>query len=517
METSNERIAEQKFEQFLSMSFACKDNEESRSCIQFLLDQLTLFLGAQKSYIVTQKSRFKILFESNGLSQKNDEYCTIPICENAIHKALIQKSGVIFENHSNEGINEHKNILSDYVVLCVPILIDHVIHTWLQLIKVKEYEHFYDHDIEFVIKVANILAPLLRKDVKDTEISNLSETALLEKSLRQKYDFSNVIGHNNKMIELLDLVTKVMDVDVPVLIEGESGTGKELIARAVHHNSKRKKHLMVSVNCGAIPENLLESEFFGHEKGAFTGATSKKIGHFEVANNGTIFLDEIGALNLTLQVKLLRVLQWNEFTPVGGILPKKVDVRIIAASNQKLSELVEQKKFREDLYYRLNVLRLCLPPLRERKDDIPALCKYLIEQNCAKMGKIKMKISADAMDILMNYDFPGNVRELENIIQRAIIFCDGNEINYAHLPFEVKMNGKKAQKINGKNETFKTAKQRVIEAFEKQYITNKLMENRGIILRAAKKSGMYEANFRAKMKQYDIVVDDIFPHTDLNG
>ncbi|NIQ16580.1 MAG: AAA family ATPase [Candidatus Dadabacteria bacterium] len=407
--------------------------------------------------------------------------------------------------------------MSDYVVLCVPILIDHGINTWLQLIKVKEYDHFYDHDIEFVIKVANILAPLLRKDVKDTEISNLSERALLEKSLREKYDFSNVIGHNNKMIELLDLVTKVMDVDVPVLIEGESGTGKELIARAIHYNSRRKKHLMISVNCGAIPENLLESEFFGHEKGAFTGASSKKIGQFEVANNGTIFLDEIGALNLTMQVKLLRVLQWNEFTPVGGILPKKVDVRVIAATNQKFSELVELKKFREDLYYRLNVLRLSLPPLRERKDDIPALCQYLIEKNCVKMGKTKMKISPDAMDTLMNYDFPGNVRELENIIQRAIILCESSEINYAHLPFEVKMNGKKAQKINVRNETFKTAKQRVIEEFEKQYITKKLIENRGIILRAAKKSGMYEANFRAKMNQYGIVVDDIFSYTDLNG
>ncbi|MBN2010229.1 sigma-54-dependent Fis family transcriptional regulator [candidate division KSB1 bacterium] len=353
------------------------------------------------------------------------------------------------------------------------------------------------------------MAPLLIKKSIEINAKNAASTTTLERKLRDQFDFQFIIGHNKKIIELLDLITKVTDVDVPVLIEGESGTGKELVARAIHLNSRRKNNPLVSINCGAIPENLVESEFFGHEKGSFTGAVAKKIGKFEYANKGTLFLDELSSLSLSMQVKLLRVLQWNEFTSVGCISPKKVNVRVVAASNEKLSELVEQKRIRADLYYRLNVLRLELPPLRERKDDIPVLSNYLIEQTCSKMGLEKVSLSPKAMDGLMSYDFPGNVRELENILQRAIILCEGSEIDYAHLPFEVKKNGKASLKVNGDKSTFKTAKSQVVEEFEKQYIKKMLVENRGIVLKAAKKSGMYEANFRAKMKKYEIVVDEV--------
>ena len=513
MNGADDHISEERFEQFLSMSFASRHRKESSSCIQFLLDQLTLFLGAQKSFIITKKNRYQAIFESYGMNNKDDSHCTIPIYEHAVNKCLLQKKGFIFKNNSNNGVN---NGNLETFVLCLPILSKNTAEICVQFIKTKEAGQFFNSDLKFVAKIARIIAPLLRMHLKDIATGKISIIPLLEKELRTKYDFSAVVGHNPNIIELLELVTKVMDVDVPVLIEGESGTGKELIVRAIHKNSKRKKFPIVTVNCGAIPENLVESEFFGHEKGAFTGATTTKSGQFEMANNGTIFLDEISTLNLAMQVKLLRVLQWNEFTPVGAVLPKKVNVRVIAASNQKLSDLVEQKKFRADLYYRLNVLRLHILPLRGRKDDIPILCQYLIDQNCEKMDKPKLKISPDAMDVLMSYDFPGNVRELENIMQRAIILCDGNEINHTHLTFEVKINGKTIQKANVNGECFKFAKQRVVEQFEKQYITKMLIENRGIVLRAAKKSGMYEANFRAKMKQHDIDVNDIFHKTNVH-
>lgn len=509
----NAQIAEQKFEQFLSMCFACKHSEESQNCIQFLLDQITLFLGVQKSYILRKNKTCQIIFESSGISNDDRNFDSFPVFEAAINSSLFCKEGIITEKNLN---NKTKNSESKIFILCVPISVENSNETRILLIKMSSNGQFHQSDLKFVATITKILEPLLKIHINNLQSGRISDTTLLEKALRSKYDFGSIVGHNRAMIELLDLVTKVMDVDVPVLIEGESGTGKEIIAHAIHNNSKRSKYPLVIINCGAIPENLLESEFFGHEKGAFTGATSKKIGHFEVANKGTVFLDEISTLNLSMQVKLLRVLQWNEFTPVGGILPRKVDVRVIAASNQNIAELVKEEKFRADLYYRLNVLRLLIPPLRERKDDIPILCQYLSEQNCRKMGKPHVNISPDAMSVLMNYDFPGNVRELENIIQRAIILCEGNEINYAHLPFEVKMNGKKAQKATGRNETFKSTKQRIIEEFEKQYVTKKLIENRGIILRAAKNSGMYEANFRTKMKQYGIVVDDIFPKNNVS-
>ena len=506
MYQTNAQIAEQKFEQFLSMCFACKHSEESQNCIQFLLDQVTLFLGIQKSYILRKNKTCQIIFESSGIISDDHNLNPLSDFEPALESSLFCKTGIIIEKNLTKTNDNELNIF----ILCVPISSENSNETWILLIKTNPSGQFHNSDLRFISTLTRIIEPLLKIHINNLQNRRISETAFLEKALRSKYDFSSIVGHNRGMIELLDLVIKVMDVDVPVLIEGESGTGKEMIAHAIHKNSKRSKYPLVVINCGAIPENLLESEFFGHERGAFTGATSKKIGQFEVANKGTVFLDEISALNLSMQVKLLRILQWNEFTSVGGILPKKVDVRVIAASNQNIAELVNEEKFRADLYYRLNVLRLLIPPLRDRKDDIPILCQYLIEQNCRKMGKSQVKISPDAMSVLMSYDFPGNVRELENIIQRALILCEGKEINHTHLPFEVKKSSKLTDTVNNTSEIFKFAKKRVLEKFEKKYIIKMLLENRGIVLRAAKKSGMYEANFRAKMKQYDIHVDDIF-------
>lgn len=246
-----------------------------------------------------------------------------------------------------------------------------------------------------------------------------------------------IIGESDKIKNVLNIVSRVANSNATVLIMGESGTGKELIANAIHFNSNRKHKPYVKINCGAIPENLLESELFGYEKGAFTGAVSRKPGKFELADGGTIFLDEVGELTPAIQVKLLRVLQEREFERIGGVETIKVDVRIIAATNRNLMDMVEKGEFREDLYYRLNVIPVELPPLRERKEDIPKLIEFFIEKYCREIGREKLSFEEGALKILMNYEWKGNIRELENVIERLVILNQGRIIKKDMLPREI--------------------------------------------------------------------------------
>jgi DNA-binding NtrC family response regulator len=260
------------------------------------------------------------------------------------------------------------------------------------------------------------------------------ENVHLRSQLKKKYRFENIIGDSERMQKVFEVIEKVADTDSTVLILGESGTGKELIAKAIHYNSYRRDKPFVPVNCAAIPSELLESELFGHEKGAFTNAIRLRIGRFELANGGTIFLDEIGDMNPILQSKLLRVLQERQFERVGGIKTIKTDIRVLAATHQNLKMLVQQRKFREDLYYRLNVIPIEIPPLRERRGDIPLLAHHFLEQfNKRKKKKIR-GIQEGAMARLIQYEWPGNVRELENTIERVIILLDGDEVTSQDLP-----------------------------------------------------------------------------------
>jgi DNA-binding NtrC family response regulator len=260
------------------------------------------------------------------------------------------------------------------------------------------------------------------------------ENVSLRRQLKAKYKFDNIISHNENMQAVFALVERVADVDSTVLIYGESGTGKELIARAIHYNSYRQDKPWVAINCGAIPEDLLESELFGHEKGAFTGATTTRPGRFELAHGGTLFLDEIAEMRPHLQVKLLRVLQEREFERIGGTRTIKIDVRIIAATNKNLEELVAQKEFRDDLYWRLNVIPLTLPPLRERSSDLPLLVTHFIHRFNAEKKQNVQGITPEAMQRLRAYHWPGNVRELENAIERAVILKGSGFIMPADLP-----------------------------------------------------------------------------------
>ena len=280
------------------------------------------------------------------------------------------------------------------------------------------------------------LPVMVRKGLKERHLR--FENQYLRKQLDERYGFDNIIGTGRGMKRIFELVETIAGLTSTVLIQGETGTGKELIAKAIHFNSQRKDQKMVSINCGAIPENLLESELFGHVKGAFTGAVQTRIGRFEQANGGTIFLDEIGNMPLALQVKLLRVLQEREFERVGGNSTVKVDVRIVAATSSNLEQMVKDGTFREDLYYRLNVIPIDLPPLRERREDIPLLVQRFIEHFC-ETHKLDLKtISPHVLKALMAYDWPGNVRQLENIVERMVaLTANRPAILPADLPGEI--------------------------------------------------------------------------------
>ena len=266
---------------------------------------------------------------------------------------------------------------------------------------------------------------------------DLSEIRILKEQLEGRYSFGSLIGKNRRMQAVYELIEQVAPMDTTVLIQGESGTGKELVARAIHRHSQRSRQRFVAVNCAALVETLLESELFGHVRGAFTGAGATRAGRFELAHGGTIFLDEIGDLNPAMQVKLLRVLQEGEFEKVGSSISRKVDVRIIAATNHDLQPAIQGGAFRADLYYRLNVVAIALPPLRERRDDIPPLVEHFIEKYRHKTGKSIRALAPEAMEVLMEYSFPGNVRQLENIVEHAFVRCQGGVIEKCHLPSDL--------------------------------------------------------------------------------
>jgi DNA-binding NtrC family response regulator len=284
---------------------------------------------------------------------------------------------------------------------------------------------------ELTVKLERLVERLRQR----RELENLQEQNLyLRQEEESQFNFGEIIGQSPPMLEVFRMLQKVAPTDSSVIIYGESGTGKELVARAIHKNSSRASGPFIRVNCGALTETLLESELFGHEKGAFTGALKRKLGRFELAHRGSIFLDEIGDISPALQIKLLRVLQEKEFERVGGEETVSVDVRVIAATHHNLKEEVAQGRFREDLYYRLHIVPINLPPLRQRTDDLPVLANYFLHRLGRELRKPNLKIEAPALEMMKNYHWPGNVRELENVLERAAVLCEGERITVADLP-----------------------------------------------------------------------------------
>jgi len=331
------------------------------------------------------------------------------------------------------------------------------------------------------------------------------ENVLLKQVVRDRYHFENILGQSSKMLDLYKLLEKVAPTKTNILITGESGTGKELVAKAIHYNSPRKEKPFVTLNCGAIPEALIESELFGHMKGAFTDAIATKKGLFEIADEGTIFLDEISELPLLMQVKLLRVLQDREFKRVGGTEDIRVDVRITSATNRDLEEAVREKRFREDLYYRLNVIQIKLPPLRERKEDIPLLAMHFFKKYSEELNKNILTISPESVRILLNYDYPGNVRELQNIIERAVALESSQELtgqnlsSYLNEQLPIK---KGVVDLEIPNEGIDLEK--IVADLEKTLLMKALGKTKGIKKRAAELLHINFRSMRYRLEKYGL-------------
>lgn len=324
----------------------------------------------------------------------------------------------------------------DVSFICVPIKMGHKTIGALSVDKFLQTESTPEEDLRLLTIIATLIAQTVDK-IQSMEREKellIRENLELRHKLTDKYSISRIIGNSSRMKEVYEMVLRVAKSNATVLIRGESGTGKELVAHAIHYNSRRAHKPLIKVNCSALPETLIESELFGHEKGAFTGAIHQKKGRFELAEGGTIFLDEVGELSQTVQIKLLRVIQEHEFERLGGTGTCHCDVRMIAATNKDLEEALQHSTFREDLYYRLNVFPIHMPPLRERRTDILLLAEHFLEKYCRENGKNIKRISTPVIDMLMQYHWPGNVRELQNCMERAVLVCDEEVLKSVHLP-----------------------------------------------------------------------------------
>jgi Nif-specific regulatory protein len=357
----------------------------------------------------------------------------------------------------------------------------------------------YDHHVRWLRLVASMTALAVRVErLVDSERQKLlEENTHLREELKERYDFSRIVGTSGPMRQVYEQIARVARANTTVLIRGESGTGKELIAHAIHYSSPRTKKPFVKVSCAALPDSLIESELFGYEKGAFTGAQARKKGRFELAEGGTLFLDEIGDINLSTQVKLLRVLQEREFERLGGTEPIKANVRLIAATNQDLEKAIAAGTFREDLHYRLNVFTIYVPPLRERKPDILLLVDHFLEKYSIEHGHHIKRISTPAIDMLMSYHWPGNVRELENAIERAVLVCDGNVVHPHHLPPTL-------QTAEASGTVSDVSLGDAVAAYEKSLIQDALKTARGNCSRAAKILHSTERIISYKVKRLGI-------------
>jgi Nif-specific regulatory protein len=339
----------------------------------------------------------------------------------------------LFLNRTRSRDNLRK---SDISFICVPIKNGPNVLGALSVDRLFSEDIAFEEDVRLLSIITSMIAQGLKiqQMIQDEKKQLLSENITLKEKLKERYSLYSIVGTSNKMAEVFRMIERIANTDVTVLIRGESGTGKELVANAIHFNSSRASKPFLKLNCAVLPDTLIESELFGHEKGAFTGATEQRMGRFERADGGTLFLDEIGTLNLAAQAKLLRVLQEKEFERIGGVRTLRVDVRIIAATSKDLERSIEEGTFREDLYYRLNVFPIFMPPLRERKTDILLLADSFVEKFNGKHKKDVRRISTPAIDMLMQYHWPGNVRELENSIERAVLLCTDRVIHSHHLP-----------------------------------------------------------------------------------
>ena len=397
------------------------------------------------------------------------------------------------------GIRKKTLDRQELTFLCVPIVVNRKPVGVLGVDLKYKADRDYERATRFLSIVATMIAQAIKVDhlIEADKQRLLDENIHLKQELRERYDFSHIIGNSHPMRQVYEQVTQVARTNTTVLLCGESGTGKELIAHAIHYNSLRSPKPFIKVSCAALPDTLIESEVFGYEKGAFTGAQARKKGRFELADGGTLFLDEIGDLNIPTQIKLLRALQEREFERLGGIETIKVNVRLVAATNKDLSEAIAAGQFRRDLFYRLNVFTIYMPPLRERKSDVLLLADHFLEKFAREHGKQIKRISTPAIDMLASYHWPGNVRELENVIERAVLVCESQVIHGHHLPPTL-------QTAERSGTVTRLSLEGAVGAYESDLIQDALKTTRGNRKRAAQLLDTTERILGYKVRKYGI-------------
>jgi len=479
-------------------------NSKEKSLFELVLEKVIKITSAESGLMLLINPNGESFVETvYNLNKQDIEKPAFEISRKVIDKVKSEREPVYVSNVlAITKTKKNHQILS---IICLPLLQGNDLLGLVYLDTRNDGKYFSEKDFQFaksIVDFITIAAPdVLKRQKKQMRQHNL------EKKLRTNYDFEGIVGKCHKMVEILEIVSQVADSEATVLIQGESGTGKELIARALHNNSTRKDRSFVAINCGAIAENLLKSELFGHVKGAFTGAISDKTGWFEKAQDGTILLDEISEMPPALQVKLLRVLQSGEFSKVGSTKIQHCNARAVAATNVDLQSHIAHGKFRQDLYYRLNVIQIEIPPLRNRKCDVPVLAQHFLKTFAKKYGKENMSLSRIAEACLMTYDYPGNIRELENTMERAVTLAKNNVIE-PHL-FPPNINRDENSLINANRPSSLTeAKRFAAERAEKEFMIECLEATLGKIRKAAQIAGIDASNFQKKMKKHNIDASD---------
>jgi len=489
------------------ISEAFAESLDLEETLKSMLKSLDTYLKLRRGTITlldpdTERINIKV---AHGLSKKSESLGSYQIGEGIT--GLVVQSGkeIIVPDISKDPRFVHKTrsrqrlTAKKIAFFCVPIKLEGKTIGTLSVDRQATKSVAFEADV----RLLNIISTMVAQAVKlnklvESERKRLSdENVRLRGELKSRFDVHNMVGSSNAIREVYRLIEQVADSNATVLIRGESGTGKDLVAHAIHYNSLRTDKPFVKVNCTALPETLLESELFGHEKGAFTGAVERKLGRFEMAHGGTIFLDEIGDFPLNLQIKLLRIIQFREFERVGGLETVKTNVRIVVATHKNLEELIQEGHFREDLYYRINVFPIYLPPLRERKDDIMLLADYFLEKIAVENNKDISRISTPAIEMLTRYHWPGNIRELENCIERAVLLCDGDVIRSEHLPPSLQM-------IKNTEPVAKRSMAEIIANMEKELIVDALKKCGGQQRKTAQDLGITERILGYKLKKYDI-------------
>tara|TARA_Y100001970_G_scaffold277156_1_gene380927 strand:+ start:1575 stop:3122 length:1548 start_codon:yes stop_codon:yes gene_type:complete len=503
---SNELVVLHEVSNLLTSSL---DLKESINCVFELLHSRLGFMKGILT-VVNQTTMLPSIKVSYGINSEEFKSQSFKQWE-AITSKVLQSRGPMIIPHLDEAfdISGIKNVESveDESFICLPLILGEDIFGTLAV----DFLFRDDENLQFIIKLLDVVALLIAQELKLKKLLDIEKESLrkenvsLKHELSEKYDIHNMLGKSKVMRDVYQAIKQVSSSNATVLIRGESGTGKELVAHAIHYQSQRAAKPFIRINCAAIPESLIESELFGHQKGAFTDAFETKIGKFEAAHGGTIFLDEVTELSPQMQVKLLRVLQEKEITRVGGLDVISVDVRMIAATNNDLEKAIQLKKVREDFYYRLNVFPILLPPLRDRNMDVLLLAEHFLERYCLDNNKSISRISSAVSDILTYYQWPGNVRELENCIERAVIMCNGDIVLPKHLPPSIKvLEDEEVFSFSG-NVSLKDK----VSRYEKKIIIDMLDNVNGNISKAAKSLHTTHRILGYRISQLNIDVDKI--------